>query len=351
MSTIRTILGYPFAILWDAVTRVRNLFYEKNVFTSQAFDIPTIGVGNLAMGGTGKTPHIEYLIRLFDHYQIQPAVLSRGYKRKTTGYIFASTQSTVKHIGDEPLQYKIKHPHIAVAVSESRVLGIPQLLMDAPESQLVLLDDVYQHRAVEPGFLILLTDYNLRYSKDFCFPAGTLRESKQGANRADLIIVSKCPANLTKEEADAIRKELNPLPSQHVYFSHFHYGRPYHFLTNEPFDYEDPEVVIATGIAKPTYLENYVRETYKDAFLLDFGDHHLFTERDIYDIEKLFNNLGSTEKVIFITEKDAVKFLPFAKLLHELQLPIYVQPIQVGILFEEGKQLNTELLNFVENFR
>lgn len=350
MKTLRRILGFPIALVWDFITSIRNLFFDTNIFTSQKFDIPIIGVGNLVMGGTGKTPHIEYLIRTFAPHYL-PAVMSRGYKRKTQGYIFASTQSTVKQIGDEPLQYKIKHPYIPVAVSESRVLGIPQLLMDAPNTDIILLDDIFQHRAIEPHKMILLTDYNSPYSKDMLFPSGNLREAKRGSKRADTIIVTKCPQNLSKEKANKIAKQLNVKQHQTLYFSSFEYGEPYNFFNpNDRFHNQDAEIVIATGIAKPEYLKAYINSKYKKAFMIDFGDHHLFTERDIYDIQKLYNNLGDATKTIFITEKDAVKFLPFSKLIHSLGLPVYVQPIQVKILFNEQEKLNQELLNFVENF-
>ena len=350
MNLLRKIIGFPFALLYHFVTAFRNWLYDIDFFTSQAFDLPIINVGNLAIGGTGKTPHIEYFIQLLQD-DFSPAVLSRGYKRHTSGYIFASTQSTVKQIGDEPLQFKIKHPNIAIAVSENRVLGVPQLLIDAPQTTTILLDDAYQHRAILPGYNILLTDYENLYVDDLLLPAGNLRESKSGAKRADTIIVTKCPANLSEQDAENIKKKLKPLPHQSIYFSYFHYGQPYHFLQpQQRLSNTDQEVLIATGIAKPNYLLNYVNNTYTKGFLLDFGDHHLFTERDINSIAETFTNLGEVDKVILITEKDAVKFLSLSQTIKEKNLPVFVQPIQVGILFNQGKQLNTEVINFVQNF-
>lgn len=351
MKLLRKIIGFPFALIWDLIATIRNFLYDRNILSGQTFDLPVIGVGNLVMGGTGKTPHIEYLLKTLEGKE-KAGVLSRGYKRKTSGYIFASTQSTVKQIGDEPLQFKLKHPHIPVAVSENRVLGIPQLLMDAPEISVILLDDVFQHRAVKPGLNILLTDYQNPYFDDMVFPSGNLRESNRGRKRADIIILTKCPADLSTQEAKEIKKKLKAQNHQNVYFSYFHYGRPYSFLKRGTVleDVDDLEILIVTGIAKPEYLKNYLNHRYKKAFLFDFEDHHAFSERDVYQMAEAFQNLGNTSKAIFITEKDAVKLISFSKLFHELNLPVYVQPVEVGILFQQGGQLNEEVLNFVQNF-
>lgn len=350
MQLLRKIVGYPFAVLYDLITSIRNWLFEQDVLTSQSFDLPIISVGNLSIGGTGKTPHVEYIVKeLSKNYK--PAILSRGYKRSTTGYIFASTQSTVKQIGDEALQYKIKHPQIPVAVCENRVLGVPQLLMDAPQTSAIILDDAFQHRAIKPGLSVLLTDYANLYSKDLILPAGNLRESKRGANRADIVIVTKCPANLSEEEAKQIERELRLNSHQQVYFSYFHYAQPYSFLKKGEFiQNTNIEVVIATGIAKPKYLKNYIESAYRAAYLIDFADHYQFQFKDMEHIHAVFNNIHIEEKAVFITEKDAVKFLPFTQQLTKWNLPIYVQPIQVGILFNKEKELNKELVNFVENF-
>ena len=350
MQLLRKIIGFPFALLYDLITSIRNWLFDEDIFTSQSFDLPIISVGNLSIGGTGKTPHVEYIVKLLSE-NYSPAILSRGYKRQTSGYIFASTQSTVKQIGDEPLQYKLKHPNIAVAVGENRVLAVPQLLMDAPNTSAIILDDAFQHRAIQPGLSILLTDYANLYADDFILPAGNLRESKRGAKRANIVIVTKCPTNLTQQEAQTIQKKLNLQSHQSLYFSYVHYAQPYSFLQRGSFlETTDVEVLIATGIAKPNYLKQYVEYAYNNAFLLDFADHHQFQQQDIEHIHTLYQNLGDVKKAIFITEKDAVKFIPFTSELRELELPIYVQSIEVGILFNKQSELNTELINFVQNF-
>jgi len=332
------------------VSSLRNTLFNINVFTSQEFDLPVIGVGNLSMGGSGKTPHIEYLIELL-HHRNPVSVLSRGYKRKTTGYIFGSTQSTVKQIGDEPLQYKLKYPTVPVAVCESRVVGIPQLLMDAPESEVVLLDDVFQHRSVMPGLNFLLTDYNQIYTRDWIFPAGNLREHKIGAKRADIILITKCPNDLSVGERDAIRKKINPKSHQKLFFTTYHYRQPYSlFNSTDRLSDTNYEVLLVTGIAKPTYLKTYVSNAYNASYLNQFADHHHFTMADINQVKEVFSNLGDVSKIVMITEKDAVKLAKFTPEFQQAGLPVFVQSIAIKVLFNQRDELNQEVFNFVQNF-
>ncbi len=347
---LRKIFGLPFSWLWDLSTRIRNYLFDQEILSSQGFDLPLIGVGNLSMGGSGKTPHVEYLLQLLQQ-EYHLAVLSRGYKRKTSGYVFATAQSTVAQIGDEPLQYKLKFPHVAVAVSESRVLGVPQLLMDAPQTEVIILDDVFQHRAIAPGLNILLTDYRCIYPEDMIFPAGNLREAKSGADRAEIIIVTKCPANLTKEEAEVIRDKMAIKMHQTLYFSTYHYAQPYSFYNgNDRLIDTEQEVLLVTGIAKPDYLEAYLKDGYDQVYTNAFPDHYQFTNEDINRIAQTYGNLDGPKKIIMVTEKDAVKLNAFRKQITERQLPIYIQPIEVKLLFDQGAELNQEVLTFVENF-
>ncbi len=320
------------------------------MFTAQEFDLPVIGVGNLSMGGSGKTPHVEYLIELL-HHNHPVSVLSRGYKRKTTGYVFGSSQSTVTQIGDEPLQYKLKYPSVPVAVCESRVIGIPQLLMDAPETEVILLDDIYQHRSVLPGLNVLLTDYNRLYTKDWLFPSGNLREHQAGAKRANFIIVTKCPSDLDEKTRDDIKSIIKPKHNQKLFFTTYHYARPYSLYDpNTVLEHTDYEVLLMTGIAKPTYLHTYLETAYKEAFLSQFADHHHFTSTDIQQVKEAYKNLGDVSKLIMITEKDAVKLSKFTKEFLEDQIPVFIQPIKVQVLFNEADVLNQEVYNFVQNF-
>lgn len=350
MSVLRKIIGFPFALLWDLVTLIRNRLFDEGVFTEQSFDLPVIGVGNLTVGGTGKTPHVEYILRLLANNEEHPAVLSRGYKRKTSGYRLVQPHSSVEEVGDEPLQHKIKHPSVAVAVCENRVLGIPQLLKDAPKTTVVVLDDSYQHRWVKPTVNILLTDFHHRYTNDYLLPAGNLRESKRGAKRAQLIVVTKCPSNLSAKKAKQIEDELQVDEHQHLYFSYLHYGQPYSFFNQqEQLQHTDYDVVIMTGIARPNYLKSYVDNRYRKAYMRNHPDHHEFTARDIHDLHKLYQNVKKEKTVVMVTEKDAVKLLAFSELIKELNLPVFVQPIQVAFLFQKGQEFNEKLVSTVQN--
>ena len=205
------ILLYPFSLLYGLVMWTRNRLYDNKVLNAVEFDLPVIAVGNLSVGGTGKTPHVEYLIRLLkDRFHI--ATLSRGYNRRTKGYLLADENSTASQLGDEPMQFHQKYPDISVCVGEERMLAIPQLLMERPDTQTILLDDAFQHRSVKPGMNIMITDYSRRFTKDHVVPFGRLREGRKGYERANCIIVSKCPPHLSETEKNAIRQEINPLP-------------------------------------------------------------------------------------------------------------------------------------------
>ncbi|MFY8021281.1 MAG: tetraacyldisaccharide 4'-kinase, partial [Bacteroidia bacterium] len=227
MPILRFIL-FPLSILFYGIIKCRNFLYDSKIFGEHSFDIPTLSVGNLSFGGTGKTPHIEYLIRLLSPVA-KPAVLSRGYRRKSTGYVFAQADTEAYLIGDEPKQIKSKFPLTPVAVSENRVLGIPNLLYDAPETNVVLLDDCFQHRAVKPGLNILLTEYRKPFYEDYLAPGGTLREYRSAYKRADLIVVSKSPENLKPNMKQEMIQKINPFPHQRVFFSYLQYGEIYHW--------------------------------------------------------------------------------------------------------------------------
>ncbi len=308
-----------------------------------------IGVGNLAVGGTGKTPHVEYLANVLKpDYHV--GILSRGYARKTNGYIFVSTQGTPKQVGDEPLLYKLKHPDVGVAVSESRVLGVPRLLIDDKDIEVVLLDDVFQHRAIKPGLQILLTDYNRPYYTDAVLPAGLLRESKRGAKRADVIVVTKCAYDLSADKAENMRERINPLPHQKIFFSSYRYGQPYDLITPEKYyNINGKKILLATGIAKPEYLEKHLKDMGCAFHSLNYPDHYKYEERTFYDIQETWNNYGC-DAIVLTTEKDAVKWLQFHKLLKELQLPVAVQPIEVSFLHEDKARFDNLVKAFVNNF-
>lgn len=307
MKVIRFFL-FPFSVIYNIVTSIRNLFFDIGIFKSTSFSVPVIVVGNLNVGGTGKSPQIEYLIRLlYNTYKI--AVLSRGYKRKRKGFILLKSFHTAQDVGDEPLQFYKKFINIDVAVDSNRVNGISQLLEKQKNIEVVLLDDAFQHRKVKAAYYILLTKYNDLYSDDFLLPTGNLRESRRGAKRANSIVVTKCPKNLSKEEQKEIEKRLNILPNQKVFFSTIDYNENLkskkELLTIDGL--KNKEVVLVTGIANPKPLLEYLENKKVKFIHLKYPDHHHFSNEDISKIKTNFDDFSSNNKIILTTEKDYVR--------------------------------------------
>jgi tetraacyldisaccharide 4'-kinase len=352
MMTLFRILVAPFTLLYGCILYIRNLCYSKGLLTETSFELPIINVGNLAFGGTGKTPHIEYLIHLLKHnYKV--AVLSRGYKRKTIGYFFASNESTADQIGDEPRQIKQKFKNeIDLAVSENRVIGVPNLLFDAPETDIILLDDAFQHRAIKAGMNILLTDYNHLFTQDYLTPSGTLREYRVGYKRADIIIVTKCNAYLTESEKQKIIAEIKPLLHQKVYFSYQKFSALVHYYNNTILpihEIKNTDLLLFSGIAKATSFENYLESNSHaviDAW--QFGDHHDFTIEEITKLLAAFDANSSTNKIIVSTEKDSMRLMTdeFKALLQNY--PIYYLPLEIAFFENDKTNFNKQILNYVE---
>lgn len=346
------LLLLPFSLLYGLIIFLRNLFYDKGVLKSAKFDLPVISIGNLSVGGAGKTPHIEYLIFLLkDHLQI--ATMSRGYKRKTIGYLEIEANMESSHGGDEPLQFKRKFPEIKVSVSESRVLGIPKLVGDHPDIQVILLDDAFQHRSVQPGLNILLTEYSKPYYRDFLLPSGRLREWPEAAARADIIIVTKCPKEEQKIDKDLILEKLNPKPHQKVYFTYYTYGDPYYMYnpTHRIRLQENINLVLVTAIAGTGYLEEYLQERSGLLHPLSFEDHHDFTNRDIGQIKKVYENMDLPDKIILTTEKDAMRLDQHRDYLLQHKMPIFLLPLRVQFHFGEEGIFNESIKNFLLDFR
>ena len=315
MNFVRKIL-FPLALLYGWITQFRNFLFDKGVLKSYTFDLPIIAVGNLSVGGTGKTPQIEYLIRLLSsNYKI--ATLSRGYKRKSTGFILADATSNAEILGDEPFQFYKKFPEIMVAVDANRKNGIEKLLAQSQKREVILLDDAFQHRKVNAGFYILLTAYGDLYVDDFILPTGNLRESRSGAKRADVIVVTKCPNDLSVEKQNNIRKKLNIASHQKLYFTAIQYDDT---VYNEKeskavADVKFAAKLLLAGIAKPKPFFAYLQQNNDE--ILEFPDHHHFSETDISNILKKANN-----NIIITTEKDFVRLtgrIPEAQLFY---LPI-----------------------------
>lgn len=319
MNFLRKIL-FPFALLYGLITSLRNYLFDIKVLKSTKFKTPIIVVGNLSVGGTGKTPQIEYLIRLLqNHYKV--AVLSRGYKRKSKGFVLADETVNSEIIGDEPFQYYQKFSDIVVCVDANRTNGIQQLEQLSNPPDVILLDDAFQHRKVQGGYNILLTSYNDLYVDDFMLPTGKLRENKSGANRAQTIIVTKCPNNLTEEAQQKIIKRLKPTDSQGVFFTYIAYDNELKGTSKVSLnEIENTEILLITGIANPTPLIEYLTNQNIKFKHLKYPDHYHFKTNDIAEITTTFNLLSSNKKMILTTEKDYVRIFDQLKNVYYISI-------------------------------
>ena len=348
MKIIRVLL-FPFALFYGLAVKIRNWLYNKGIIKSSKFNFPIITVGNLSVGGTGKSPMVEYLIRLLlPEYNV--ATLSRGYKRKTRGYILANEKTTAIDIGDEPMQFHNKFPGITVAVCEERAIAIPQILYDKPATNVIILDDALQHRQVDAGLNILLTDYNLPFYKDFFLPTGDLRDEKSRYKRADIVIVTKCPDDIGVEKKNKVVTSINPLPDQQVFFTSIKYGKPSQLITKEETPLSDEtDVLLVCGIANPQPLKKFIKERVHNITVLHYRDHYIFTIDDLRHIKKQFDNIESTNKIIVITEKDAVRLIKFQAEL--MDMPVYVLPIEPYFLFNGAEEFNYLVMKFIKDFK
>lgn len=341
---------FPFSILYWCIIFVRNKLFDWNVLKSASFNFPLICVGNLAVGGTGKTPMTEYLISILkSKYQI--ATLSRGYKRKTKGFAIANAETTALEIGDEPMQFFQKFPEVTVAVGEERLIAIPQILHQRPNTEVIILDDAFQHRSVRPGFNILLTEYNNLYSRDLMFPAGDLRDIRMSSKRADVIIVTKCKETLNEQERIKIQNELQLSSHQKIFFTKIVYQQPYHlFDLNKKIELEnDHEVLLLCGIANPSAMKQFLNKKVHAYHMLKYEDHHIFSSDDLIEIKNEFEKMTSKHAVIITTEKDAVRLSKFKNEL--LEYPIYVIPIQHQFLFEQQAFFNKTIVDYVDQYK
>jgi tetraacyldisaccharide 4'-kinase len=329
MNVVRIIL-FPIAILYGIITGVRNKFFDWGLLPTQSFNHPLIGVGNLSIGGTGKTPHIEYLIRLLKK-QYKVATLSRGYKRKTKGFRLAHRNSTVEEIGDEPLQMFSKNLDIAVAVCEKRIKGVRSLLEQKPNNQVILLDDVFQHRYIKPGLNILLTDYHKLFTRNYILPTGTLRESRTNAKRADILVITKTPQVFSPLDRKLIMGELHKYRIKEIFFSYLKYGSwvPISQLAKREKQQNAKSIFLVTGIANPAPLTEHLKRQCSELKVYRYADHYQFKSKDLTNIIKDFSNTFSCTKAIVTTEKDFMR-LRDPELLKRIQnLPVYFVPIEV----------------------
>jgi tetraacyldisaccharide 4'-kinase len=346
---------YPLSLIYGLVVYIRNFLFDYQILKSTEFNIPIINVGNITAGGTGKTPHVEYLIRLLK-YEFNVAYLSRGYKRKTRQYILADHYSTTEEIGDEARQIKKKFPDIHVAVDRKRVNGIAQLMQDVKDLDVILLDDAYQHRFVRAGLSILLIDYNRPLSKDHLLPAGFLREPATEKKRANIILITKCPERLKPIDRRIIVKDLTLFPFQHLYFTCLKDESPrpvfktiQKFLTHEEIKTLKPQILMIAGIANPRSFKKFIRNYSTHITELIYPDHHTFTNKDLEVIISRFNAIESDSKIIFTTEKDAIRLEKFSDIDPRIKERMYFIPVTISFLNEDTGNFNQHILNYVRS--
>lgn len=346
MRPLLRVLLWPVSLLYGFAVRLRNHLYNIGYKKSFSFQSTVISVGNLSAGGNGKTPMVEYLIRLLIPNN-EIAVLSRGYGRRTSGFRLAEQNDSASGIGDEPLQmFKKFSPRLTVAVGESRALAIPKILFEKPEVEVIILDDAFQHRSVIPQLSILVTDYRAPFFRDFLLPAGRLREPRNGAKRAHVVVVTRCPPHIDKEKRGHFIKEIRKYhPGVPVCFSSIIYKDPVHYTTGVKLD-SNPMVMLISGIASPKPLVEYVSNRYKLVGHLRFRDHFRYTKKVIDRIEEQFQELPGDSKILLTTEKDMVRLAEFD---HRLKnWPLYYLPIECGFI-DGNEKFNKMVLNSLES--
>lgn len=363
----------PFSWIYGFVVQVRNFLFECGVLKSESYDIPVISIGNITVGGTGKTPMTEYLIRLLskDH---QVSIVSRGYKRQTKGYLLAKPSHTMSDIGDEPFQMKHKYPSIHLAVDGNRRRAISNLCSSeiSPSTDVILMDDGFQHRYVQPGINILLTDYHRLPYNDYMLPAGRLREPKSSCRRADIVIVTKCPSDITPTEERGIERSLNLQPWQKLFYSSYKYGSliPLSYYLNRDSDgssdasekipLSDLEsnkysVVLLTGIASPQQLEGDFKQ-FCPFHPLRFGDHHSFVKKDMEQISQKLSETGGENSIVVTTEKDAMRLIEYLRVnpnddiefIRNRYKKFYVLPVEVSFMKEKEEEFNKIIQSYVQ---
>jgi tetraacyldisaccharide 4'-kinase len=349
----KNILLYPISLFYGLITWFRNFMYDSGILHSFEFHFPVICVGNITVGGTGKTPHAEYIAGLLrENYKV--ATLSRGYKRKTRDFRIASSSSLVSDIGDEPIQICRNFQDVLVTVDRNRVHGVNMILKEYPETDVIILDDGFQHRRITPGFSILLSDFERLIVRDHMMPYGNLRESRENMRRADIILITKSPENISPIQRRLIVKEMDKLPYQNLYFTTFRYKPPVPVFET-PYDRDQFNIsectgcgiVLITGIANPQPLKEYLQENYKEIIHLSFPDHHNFSEKDLISISSAYNQLKSTTKYLFTTEKDAVRLREFTNIAEPIRSAFFYIPVGIHFLNEDKEEFDNLIIDYV----
>ena len=358
MANSRNILLYPLSLIYGLITGIRNFLYNTGILRSREFRLPVICIGNITVGGTGKTPHTEYIAGLL-RSEFKVAVLSRGYKRKSLGFRIASSSSLVSDIGDEPGQIFRKYPDVLVAVDRKRVHGVEMILMEKPETDVILLDDAFQHRRITPGYSILLSDFDRLFVRDNMMPFGNLRESKGNMRRADIILITKSPENISPIDRRLIVKEIDKSPYQNLYFTTITYDAPVHVFEREESFLASPDlsdscdcgIILITGIANPKPLKDYLDKTIKEIIHLSFPDHYNFQEKDLHSISKAFSELKSPVRYIFTTEKDAVRLREFSNIAPAIKEVIFYIPVGIQFLNDDKDEFDNLIVDYVRKNR
>jgi tetraacyldisaccharide 4'-kinase len=354
MPATRNILLYPVALIFGLITGFRNFLYNYNILSSTVFPIPVICVGNLTVGGTGKTPHTEYLAELL-RGEFKVAVLSRGYKRKTSDFRIATLSSTVSEIGDEPMQIFRKFPELIVAVDRKRVNGVWRILNFASDTEVIILDDGFQHRSITPGLSIVLSDFERPFMRDYMLPFGNLREDKSNMRRADIILITKCPKNLNAIQRRLVVKEVEKAPYQNLYFTALSYKSPLPVfgIQEKEASYFDltkcagSSIMLLTGIANPDPLKDYLHKFFSEIIELTYPDHYSYREKDIEDITSAFNKIRASSKFIMTTEKDAVRLREFPDIEARVKTAMFYVPVGITFLNDDKDEFDNLITDYV----
>jgi tetraacyldisaccharide 4'-kinase len=358
MAGGRNILLYPLSLIYGVVTDIRNFMYNTGILKRHEFNLPVICVGNITVGGTGKTPHTEYLIELLSrHFRV--ATLSRGYKRKSSGFRIASPSDMVNEIGDEPMQIFLKYPGITVAVDRNRVNGVNSIINAEPGIEVIILDDGYQHRSITPGLSILLTDFGRLMINDHLLPYGRLRENVTNMNRADIILITKSPEKISPIQRRIIVKDIDKAPYQNLYFTSLEYKDPIPVFRNSSekkislsgMTKEKTGILLLTGIANPVPLKEYLSGYFTEIIQISFPDHHKFTEKDLTRVTGAFNDLVSSEKFIITTEKDAVRLREFTNIAELIRTSVYYIPLEIKFLNDDKDEFDNLIIDYVRKNR
>jgi len=345
---------YPVSVIYGLITGFRNFLYNTGILPTVEFRIPVICVGNITVGGTGKTPHTEYLADLL-RKQFRVAVLSRGYKRKSTGFRIVTSASKVSETGDEPLQISLKYPDVFVAVDRNRVNGVREIMKIQPDTEVIILDDGFQHRQITPGFSILLSDFERLIVRDHMLPYGNLRESISNMRRADIILVTKSPASMSAIQRRLIVKEIDKAPYQNLYFTSVRYDSPVPLFPKGESTASTPDlsrlygcgVVLVTGIANPLPLIEQLGSTSGEVIHLSYPDHYNFSDKDLRSVYEAFEKLKSPVRYVITTEKDSVRLKEFSNIAEPVKSAMFYIPVGINFLNDDSNEFDNLIIEYV----